>query len=248
MENDHKLTKKEKKELRKMEWSEKAKLNERNAQFKKYSIWGAAIIVVVAVVGGLIWLVNYSPSSTTGTSVTVAPISSKDMVRGNKNAKAKLIEYGDFQCPACGAYYPLVKQLLSDESTNNLYFVYRFFPLVNVHPNAFVADQAAYAAFKQGKFWEMYDLLYTNQNDWANLPDPTQAFNDYAKKLNLNMTKFLADYSSSDTKKYVQESEDRGTSEGINQTPTFILNGTQITNPQNYADFKKLVDNEINKK
>ena len=248
MAEEHKLTKKEKKELRKMEWSDKAKLNERNAKIKKYSIWGGAIAIIVAVVAGLVWLVNYSPSSTTGTTVTVAPISSRDMVRGNKNAKAKLIEYGDFQCPACGAYYPLVKQLLADESTNNLQFVYRFFPLVNVHPNAFPADQAAYAAFKQGKFWDMYDLLYTNQNDWVNLPDPTQAFNDYAKKLGLDMTKFVADYSSAETKKYVQDSEDKSTSEGINSTPTFILNGTQITNPQSYADLKKLVNNQINKK
>lgn len=247
MADEQKLTKKEKKELRKMEWSDKAKLSERNAQIKKYSIWAGAVIVIAAVIAGLVWLVNYSPSSSAGVNVTVAPISAKDMVTGNKNAKVKLIEYGDFQCPACGAYYPLVKQLMAEEG-NNLYFVYRFFPLINVHPNAFAADQAAYAAFKQSKFWEMYDLLYSNQNDWAPSSDPTGTFNDYAKKLGLDIKKFQTDYNSAETKKYVQDSEDTSTSEGINSTPTFILNGVKITNPQNYADFKKLVDDELNKK
>lgn len=247
MAEEQKLTKKERKELRKLEWSDKAKLSERSAQVKKYSIWAGALIVVVAVIAGLVWLVNYSPTSTTGTKVTVAQISARDMVRGDKNAKATLIEYGDFQCPACGAYYPLVKQLIDDEK-NNLFFVYRFFPLVNVHPNAFAADQAAYAAFKQGKFWDMHDLLYANQSDWAALQDPTGTFNDYAKKLGLDVNQFKQDYASSETKKYVQDSEDTSTSEGINSTPTFILNGVKITNPQNYAEFKKLVDDELNKK
>ena len=149
-------------------------------------------------------------------------------------------------CHACKAYYPLVKQLLSDEG-NKLHFVYRFFPLVNLHPNAFEADQAAYAAYKQGQFWEMYDALYTNQNDWANLSDPTGTFTDYARQLKLNLKQFRADLNSGATKKYVQDSENEALSEGINQTPTFFINGVEIKNPSSYANFKQLIDQAFSK-
>ena len=205
MENDRKLTKKEKKELRKLEWQETARKQERTAKIKKYSIWAGAVAIILVVVFGLIQIIN-SPSSTTGKeTIQVAPVSARDITKGNSKSKVVLMEYSDFQCPACAAYHPLINQLLADYSSKIL-FVYRMFPLTNIHPNSHISAQAAYAALKQGKFFEMSDLLFGNQKDWAEQSDPTGIFMDYARKLKLNLSKFQAEMNSSEAKNYVNNS------------------------------------------
>lgn len=246
MDSNQKLTKNEKKELRKLEWQEKAKLEERNAKFKKYSLWAGLIAIIGLVIWGLFAIVT-APTTPTSQKVSIAPVSSKDITLGNPKAKATLVEYSDFQCPACAGYYPLVKQLLN-EYKDKVYFVYRIFPLTNIHPNSHISAQAAYAAKKQNKFFEMEDLLFTNQKDWSETSDPRGIFMDYAKQLKLDAKVFQTDMNSDEAKKYVNDSENQALSEGMNSTPSFILNGSKITNPQNYEDFKKLIDNELNKK
>lgn len=243
---EDKLTKNEKKELRKLEWQEKAKLEERNAKIKKYSIWAGAVTVIGLVIWGLFAIVT-SPTTPTSQKVNIAPISAKDFTKGDPKAKITLVEYSDFQCPACAAYYPLVKQLL-DEYKDKIYFTYRMFPLTNIHPNSHISAQAAYAAYKQNKFSEMEDLLFTNQKDWSPASDPRGIFMDYARQLKLDAKKFEGDMNSDEAKKYVNDSENQALSEGMNSTPTFILNGVKIKNPAGYEEFKKLIDNELNKK
>ena len=245
MENTGKLTKKEKKELKKLEWQEKAKQEERKAKIKKYSIWVGAAAVILLIIGGLIAVVS-SPSSGTQ-QITVAPVTSRDITNGDKTAKVTLIEYADFQCPACGAYHPLIDQLLKDYN-GKLFYVYRMFPLTNIHQNAFVSAEAGYAAWKQGKFFQMDDLLFNNQNSWADVSDPKNIFVSYAKQLNLNIDQFNKDMNSDAAKTYVQDSENEALSEGINATPTFILDGVKIQNPNSYADFQKLINAELAKK
>jgi protein-disulfide isomerase len=242
---EERLTKDEKKALRKLEWEEKAKKDNRSAVVKKYSIWiGAAAIMILAIVG-MYWLVTSpTPSQTT---INVAPVSKRDITKGDSKAKITLIEYSDFQCPACAAYHPIVNEIVTSYA-KNLYFIYRMFPLTNAHPNSHIAAQAAYAALKQGKFFEMADLLFNKQQDWADLQDPTSVFIDYAKSLKLDAVKFKTEMNSDEAKNYVNASEQEALSEGINATPTFILNGNKITNPQSLDDFKKLIDNELNKK
>ena len=246
MAEERKLTKKEKKELRKLEWQEKAKLEARNAKIKKYSIWAGTLLLILAVIFGLIQLINSSPAAPSNQKVNVAPVSAKDITNADAKAKITLIEYSDFQCPACAAYYPLVRQLLSDYQ-GKIYFVYRIFPLTNIHPNSHISAQAAYAAYKQNKFFEMEDLLFTNQKDWANASDPRGIFMDYARQLKLDAKKFQNDMNSDEAKKYVNDAENQAISEGMNSTPTFVLNGVKIQNPANYEDFKKLIENELNK-
>lgn len=245
MEENHKLTKKEKKELRKTEWQEKAKLQERNEKIKKYSIWAGVVGVIVLVIGGLIMLVN-SSSSPSSQAANVAPVSEKDIKKGKSDAKVTLIEYSDFQCPACAAYHPLVSQII-EEYKDKILFVYRNFPLTNIHPNAKIAAQAAYAAHKQNKFFEMGDLLFTNQKDWEKERDPRGIFMDYARELKLDVKKFQDDMNSNEAKKFIEDSENQALSEGINQTPTFIVNGNKITSPRSYEEFKKILDDELNK-
>lgn len=242
---EEKLTKEEKKQLRKLEWQEKAKLEERNTKVKKYSIWAGVVGVIVLVIAGLVMIVN-APSSPSTESANVAPVSEKDITNGENKAKVTLIEYSDFQCPACAAYHPLITQILT-EYKGKIFFAYRIFPLTNIHPNAKISAQAAYAAYKQDKFFEMGDLLFSGQKDWEAESDPRGIFMDYAKTLKLDAKKFQDDMNSNEAKKYVDDSENQATSEGINSTPTFIVNGVKIQNPANYEEFKKIIDDELNK-
>jgi len=244
MENDGRLTKAQKRELRKMEWMQKAEGEKKQEQFKKIAMWAVAAAIVILAIAGLAFLVN--SSSTSSQSVNVAKVSDKDITNGVKNAKVTLIEYADFQCPACATYAPTVNQLLAAYE-GKILFVYRFFPLTGIHKNAIISAQAGYAAHKQGRFFEMAETLYDSQKDWENLPDPTSNFIDYAKQLKLDVNKFQADLNSQDTKNFIKDSERQAISEGMNSTPTFILNNVKIKNPNGYGAFKKLIDDELNK-
>jgi protein-disulfide isomerase len=241
-----KLTKKEKRELKKQEWKDKAEKEKRNALYKKVgTIIGVVLVVIVSILG-LVKLAGSSDSSSSS-GINVPPVSKSDITEGNPKAKVTLIEYADFQCPACAAYHPLINQLLADFN-GKIFYVYRMFPLSALHKNALISAQAGYAAYKQGKFFEMDDYLFSKQTEWADLSDPTTAFTDYAKLLKLDTNKFKTDMNSDEAKNYVADSENQASSTGINATPTFFVNGKQIANPANYDEFKKAIQDEINKK
>jgi protein-disulfide isomerase len=246
MDDEHKLTKKEKKELRKLEWQGKAKNEARNAKMKKIAIWGGVALIFLIVIGVLIFAVSSSTFSTTS-NITIAPVSSRDISTGNPKAKVVLIEYADFQCPACAAYHPVVNQILAAYK-DRLFYVYRMFPLEQEHANALISAQAAYAAYKQGAFFSYSDQLFSNQDDWAMLQDPTNVFTTYAQNLKLDVNKFKTDMTSSDTQTYVKDSENQALSEGVNSTPSFFINGKLIQNPNNYDGFKQLIDAALNQK
>src|SRR5580698_2500276 len=139
---------------------------------EKTTMWFVGGFVALVTVGLIILGVTSGGPSSTGTTpsgfvATTAPaITSADWTLGSSTAPVSLIEYGDFECPACGAYYPLVKQLLAAEG-NKVYFAFRNFPLYSIHPDAGIAAQAAGAAGLQGKYWPMHDLLYTDQTTWV---------------------------------------------------------------------------------
>lgn len=245
MDENHKLTKKERKELKRQEWREIAKTQARNAKLKKFSIWGGVTLGFLIVIGVLIAFVS-SPSTSTP-NINIAPVSSRDISTGNSKAKVTLVEYADFQCPACAAYHPVVNQIL-DAYKDKIFYVYRMFPLEQAHPNAVISAQAAYAAYRQGAFFKYDDALYGKQTEWADLQDPKTAFADYATLLKLDVNKFKTDMLSSETQKYVKDSENEALSEGINSTPTFFINGKMIQNPNNFDGFKALIDAALNQK
>lgn len=173
-------------------------------------------------------------------SVLSGALAADDWKRGNENAKVVLIEYSDFQCPACASYYPLVKAL-HDEFSDSLLVVYRHFPLSQIHTNADPAARAAEAAGKQGKFWEMHDLLFERQKEWSSDRNASGTFAAYAGMLGLDTNRFISDFNSPEVIERVRSDYQGGFRAGIAGTPTFFLNGKKIQNPRSYDEFKKII-------
>ena len=202
-------------------------------------LWSFIIIFVAGTIALMAWMASKNPAAQF-VGGTVKSATSTDWVKGAplKDAKVTIIEYSDFQCPACGAYYPMVKQL--GQEFKNLAIVYRHFPLTQ-HANARPAAQAAEAAGRQGKFWEMHDMLFENQKYWSESRVVTDIFVAYAKTLGLDMEKFKNDFNSSAAKTKIESDYQSGASE-IDGTPTFFLNDKKIQNPQSYDEFRTIIE------
>ncbi|MEX0596811.1 MAG: thioredoxin domain-containing protein [Candidatus Paceibacterota bacterium] len=203
------------------------------------------IITVLVVAGAIFWGIRTQDSGSKNVNVEVTDT---DKYLGDKNAKVTLIEYSDFECPACKAYEDIVKQLRDSYSSEDFRIVYRHFPLRSIHPNADLAAQAAEAAGEEGKFWEMKDELFKNQSEWAKEKDPRGLFGAYAKVIGLDVAEFDEDLlPEDDSKERVEKDYQSGVAIGVNSTPTFILNGVVIKNPQTVDEFKSLIDAELKK-
>lgn len=147
------------------------------------------------------------------------PINERDHLRGSPDAPVVLVEYGDFECPYCGAAYGVVKKL-EQELPDTLAVVFRQFPLVDVHPHALLAAEAAEAAGAQGSFWKMHDLLYEHQDALA-----AADLLKYAAALHLDLKRFASDLSGHAFLSKVQGDMKGGLQSGIKGTPTFFING-----------------------
>ncbi|KKQ45169.1 MAG: Peptidyl-prolyl cis-trans isomerase B [Candidatus Woesebacteria bacterium GW2011_GWA1_37_8] len=165
-----------------------------------------------------------------------------DWIKGNKDASITLIEYSDFQCPACKTYAPMIKKL-SEEYKDNIKVVYRHYPLPQ-HKNAKAAAYGAEAAGKQGKFWEMHDLLFEKQEEWSNEGDITEKLSIFAESLGLNKDEWRADYESQEVKDAVNADVTLANMINLSSTPTFLLNGEKIT-IRNYEDIKSKVEEKL---
>ncbi|MFZ5845163.1 MAG: DsbA family protein [Patescibacteria group bacterium] len=159
-------------------------------------------------------------------------------VRGHAAAPVYLIEFSDFQCPACRAVKPVIDEIVAQYAGDNFVFGYRHFPLEQ-HSMAMKAAIAAEAAGQQGKFWEMTDLLFANQDK---LSDET--IMSLAQQLNLRMEAFKKDLERSDIREKVERDKSYGIQIGIKATPTFFLNGQKLE-LRNFADLKSAVAEAI---
>jgi protein-disulfide isomerase len=170
-------------------------------------------------------------------------------VYGEGAKNVTLIEYGDFQCPACASYYPVVKAL-KEKYKADIVFQFRNFPLEAIHTNARASARAAEAADKQGKFWEMHDILYENQTSWQDTSDPLKIFKNYAEQIEIaDLAKFETDYKSSAVNDVINADIKEAQKVEATSTPTFVLDGVKITeNPRDQASFDKLIDDAIAKK
>ena len=142
-----------------------------------------------------------------------------DHIQGAENAPVQLVEYGDYQCPYCGSAYVVIKELQA-QLGDKLSFVFRNFPLTEIHQHALPAALAAEAAGKQGKFWDMHDVLYENQNYLGNA-----ALLEYAEQLGLDRQQFENDFSSQACMDKVQADFESGVRSGVNGTPSLYING-----------------------
>lgn len=167
-------------------------------------------------------------------------ISESDHVKGAQDGKVTLVEFGDFQCPACAAYEPLVRQALVDNA-KDLKVVYRHFPLSQIHPHALLAAKASEAAGVQGKFWEMHDMLFDKQKEWSAGLNARDVIIGYAKDLKLDTAKFSADLNNKSIEEKVLAEFQEGVKLGVSGTPTFFINGKKIENPRNIEEFNKLI-------
>jgi protein-disulfide isomerase len=198
----------------------------------------AAIAIIVIVFGGIIVL-NKNKDQTANTNAK--PTSH---IIGSNVSGVTLVEYADYQCPFCGQFHPLVKQV-AEKYKDQIQFQYRNLPLLQVHQNAMAAARAAEAADKQGKFWDMHDLIFQNQTTWSQSNTASSIFEQYATQLGLNLVQFKKDVASSAINDIINAdiNEFKKTKEPMS-TPTFFLDGKKI-DAASLDEFSKLIDAAI---
>jgi protein-disulfide isomerase len=163
------------------------------------------------------------------------PITASDHARGPADAPVDLVEYGDYQCPHCGEAFPILERLVETLGAE-LRFVFRHFPLVTTHPDAINAARAAEAAGRQGRFWDMHALLFTNQDAL----DPA-SLAGYARVLGLDMEQWYADMAGDEVTDKVEGDFQGGVRSGANGTPAFFLNGFRYDGDWSYGPLRDAI-------
>jgi len=207
-----------------------AKKIQSNENVILYTILGLIGITVV----GAIAFVFSSASGTVTTDDRMVYLGRVDSyVKGNVDSDIIVTEFSDFQCPACQRFFGELKQL-SETYSDDIKFIYKYFPLTNIHPNAYLASEASEAAGDEGKFWEMHDLLFENQIDWSNLSgdELEEKFVEYATTAGVeDLENFRADLNGLVHKEKIDRDMEDARALEVNATPTIYLNGEQVSNP-----------------
>lgn len=239
-EEDRELTKKERRELAREKKREERERVEKSSGIKKTLL----ILLALGVLGFLGFKTfKFITAPVEEAQTTPDEITVSDWTIGKIEAKVTLIEYGDFQCPACADYYPWIKRLNGD-FPDDLRIVFRHFPLTTIHKNSMLAAKASEAAGMQGKFWEMHDILFEKQTEWANERDPKEKFSEYAKSLELDEGKFLQDLESKEADDLVKGDIFSANRLRITTTPSFYLQGEKVQ-PKSYEEFKGKVEDQV---
>ncbi len=213
-------------------------------QAKWVFLWLGIIVLIGGAVFGMVKLAGRAQSNQT--ALLANAVSASDWIRGDKDSKVVLVEYSDFQCPACKIFYVFLKQIEAKYGAK-MELVYRNFPL-SQHANAMLAAQAAEAAGKQGKFWEMHDMIFEGQDIWSakSNADTGKTFMSYAQSLGLNIDQFKKDLNSAEIKTKIEGDYQGGIKSEINATPTFFLNGKKLPPPTSYGEFENTITQAIN--
>ena len=172
-------------------------------------------------------------------SMLKVPITTEDHAQGSETAEVTLVEYGDYECPHCGRAYPIVKQV-QKHFGKRLRFIFRNFPLGEMHPHAEAAAEAAEFAGSQGKFWEMHDLLFENQ---TRLGDAL--FSELAGKLKLSTTAMQQALEHGTFEARVRADFSGGVRSGVNGTPTFFINGHRHDGSFDFETLVSAIDGVI---
>lgn len=203
--------------------------------------FAAILVACLLVFVGLVFFIKKDAQAPSDN----AEVTTSNHVQGAGTTGVTLVEYGDFQCPACGAFHPILKEIKAKYG-DKISFQFRNFPIVSLHPNAMSAHRAAEAASMQDKFWEMHDLLYERQSAWTNSNNPAALFKGYAEELGLDIDRYNTDLIKAEIGTIVQEDLKAGKALGVTATPGFVLDGKLLeNNPRSVEDFSKLIDEAI---
>ena len=203
------------------------------------------VILLVIILGfvGIVALNSGNDELSPGTTGS----SGSNNVYGKADSPVTLTEFVDFQCEACYAYYPIVKQV-KEAYKDRVAFKIRHFPITQAHQFAMQAARNAEAAGRQGKFFEMHDKIFEGQKSWENMSDPQSAFSKYAEAIGLNMDQFNMDRASSSVSDVINQDLADVRAIGGSGTPTFALNGQKIESPNpTFEAFAKMLDDELAK-
>lgn len=179
-----------------------------------------AVVVVIAIIGGAVLLSGNDSVEGTGSN----------HFYGQEEGIVTVTEYADFQCPGCASFLPIVNEV-KEQYKDQIRFEFKHFPLVAIHPNSIAAHRAAEAAGRQGKFWEMHDLLFQQQNSWNTVTNPADIFRGYAEQLGLDMSQYDAEVNSSDVLATINADTSQGKDAGVSGTPSFFIDGEEIQSP-----------------
>lgn len=229
-----------KKELRAQKRAEKqARKQEEEIRVKKESFtqniftWGLVAVIGIALV---LFVGNLRPDDASlSEGAQDVAVTESDWIAGNPEAPVTLVEYGDFMCPACGVAHPVVGDIL-EKHGENMRFVFRNFPFLS--PKSHTAARAVEAAGEQGKFYEMYDLIFENQGEVSRAVGVEEIFAGYAEELGLDLEAYNTAFESKEVADRVSESVRNARNLGVNSTPTFFLNGQRV----NVASFNQIED------
>ena len=212
--------------------------------------------VLLIAIGVSVWLFKQSPAAPPNNNLSTKnadnpkgiPLGAEPAhTQGNPAAKVYIEEFGDFQCPPCGALHPEIKKIEA-EFGDSIAFTFRNYPLSNLHPHAYDAARAAEAAGMQGKYWEMHDKIYDNQSTWTSAPDPRAEFENYARLLGLNVEQFRNDSISPMVSGRVRSDMQRATAIGVTGTPTVFINGHQVSADNTTLEgIRNIINTELKK-
>ena len=203
-----------------------------------------AAVAIATITSGALLYRSKRARIATSTTATGTPSTKPEHVRGEADAPVTLEEFADFQCPSCALTTLRSIAPMEKDFGERLRVVFWHFPLPN-HKHGREAAIAAEAASRQGKFWEMHDLLFEKQADWAPLPDIHPVFEDYAKQLKLDADKFKKDCESPEVAAVVDRNHQQGETRGVKNTPTLFINGREFPPPFNPDRLQEAIEAAI---
>jgi len=209
---------------------------------KEAKIISSVGVVFFALFALLIYKTNSGSQIVADPNLLIGQLS---YMTGTKDAKVNIVEFGDYQCPACAYASPIVQQLVEAYKDNpNVNFVFRNFPLPQ-HSNAMVSAEAAEAARAQGKFLEMSEMLYGRQNEWSGSSKALEVFTGYARELGLDVKAFTDSVNQKKFQDIIVKDRSDGQALGVNSTPSFFINGKKVAGIPSFDDFKKKIDEKL---
>jgi protein-disulfide isomerase len=206
------------------------------------------IVLAVAVAAGAAVYLSRQPDqpSETAAAPAHADIRGGGHFRGPENAALTLVEFGDYQCPSCGAFHPLVKEILN-RYPQQVRFEFHHFPLISIHPNTMLASMTAEAAGEQGHYWEMHDALFEHQREWADSPNAEPIFIALASRFGLDTNRFMQALRSPQVQDRILKDVTRGQDAKVEATPTFFINGERISVKLSMEDFVQVIEAHLHK-